>query len=198
MRIIIFDDHTFVLNTLKDYLSKKPQVEIAGTANTKKEAIDLLSTKQADIFISDVLTEEEIGLSLFEEIQARGFGVKIVVYSSITSEFVKQYLFEYGVLAILHKSESLEKLWETLQLVHSNDKYKDKSQKWEQPPQLTPKEQEIARYMAKGLAAKEIAVLTNNSVNTINNQKSHLLLKFHCTNSTELVLKLLQMGYLKV
>lgn len=198
MKIALFDDHTFVLNTLENYLSKKPDVQIVGTATTKKAAIDLLSTKQADIFISDVLTDEEIGLSMFEEIKAKGYAVKIVVYSSITSEFVKQYLFEYGVLAILHKNESLEKLWETLQLVHLNEKYKDNSQKWETPPQLTPKEQEIARYMAKGLAAKEIAMLTNNSVNTINNQKNHLLLKFHCTNSTELVIKLLQMGYLKV
>jgi DNA-binding CsgD family transcriptional regulator len=63
---------------------------------------------------------------------------------------------------------------------------------------LSPKEKEIVRYMARGMAAKEIAVLTGSAVNTINNQKNHLLAKFECMNSTELVSKLMQMGYMKL
>jgi DNA-binding CsgD family transcriptional regulator len=52
--------------------------------------------------------------------------------------------------------------------------------------------------MARGMAAKEIGILTQSSVNTINNQKNHLLAKFGCMNGAELVSKLTQMGYLKV
>lgn len=63
---------------------------------------------------------------------------------------------------------------------------------------LTHREKEIVKYLAKGLAAKEIAVLTETAVNTINNQKKHLLAKFDCINTTELVSKLTQMGYIKL
>jgi DNA-binding NarL/FixJ family response regulator len=198
IKIAIFDDHLFVVQAVADFLKQQQAIDIVGTATNKEGILAILAQHEVDILISDVLTDEEIGLSLFEEIQALKYPVKIIVYSSITSDFVKQFLFDYGVVAFLHKKESLENLWETIQVVSLNEQYRPKRFYAEPPPQLTPKEQEIARYLAKGLAAKEIAVLTNNSVNTINNQKNHLLAKFHCTNSTELALKLLQMGYLKL
>lgn len=199
MKILLFDDHRFVLNTLCEFLKTQQNIEIVGAFTQKHEILKALSQNtDIDLLISDVLTDEEIGLSLFEEIQEAQYPVKVLVYSSINSDFVKQFLFEYGVVAFVNKRESLEKLWETIELVHLNERYQKQATPEIQPPQLTHKEHEIARYLAKGLAAKEIAKLTNCSVNTINNQKSHLLAKFDCTNSTELALRLLQMGYLKM
>ena len=63
---------------------------------------------------------------------------------------------------------------------------------------LTPKEKDIVRYLARGMSAKEIAALTQSAVNTINNQKNHLLAKFECMNTTELISKLTLMGYMKL
>ena len=63
---------------------------------------------------------------------------------------------------------------------------------------LTKKEKEIALLLAKGLSAKEIADLLSSSVNTINNQKNHLIKKFNCNTSPELVAKLFRMGYIKI
>ncbi|MBL0191897.1 MAG: response regulator transcription factor, partial [Saprospiraceae bacterium] len=65
-------------------------------------------------------------------------------------------------------------------------------------PKLTKREKEISQLMAKGLAAKEIADILGSSPNTINNQKNRLLEKFECTNSTELVVKLAQMGLMGI
>jgi DNA-binding CsgD family transcriptional regulator len=48
------------------------------------------------------------------------------------------------------------------------------------------------------MSAKEIAALTQTAVNTINNQKNHLLAKFECMNTTELISKLTLMGYMKL
>lgn len=198
MKIVLFDDHQFVIDSIAQFLSQKAEVEIVGTATRKNAVLDILCTNEVDILISDVLTDEEVGLGLFEEIKAKKLPTKVIVYSSITSEFVKEFLYEYGVVAFLNKKESLAQLWETIQLVDLNKQYKIKVAGFTKPPKLTSKEQEIAKYLAKGLAAKEIAVLTDSAVSTINNQKNNLLAKFDCTNSTELALKLIQMGYLKL
>ncbi|WP_091516783.1 response regulator transcription factor [Flexibacter flexilis] len=198
MNIILFDDHQFVLDSISTFLRAKG-AHVIGTYTHKNTVIETIkNNKEIDLLISDVLTDEEIGLSLFEEIQKMKLPLKVVAYSSIHSDFVKQFLFEYGVMAFVNKKEPLEKLWEAIELVYLNERYKKQYTPEIVPPQLTPKEHEIARYLAKGLASKEIALLTNTSVNTINNQKSHLLAKFDCTNSTELALRLLQMGYLKM
>ena len=71
MKLAIFDDHQFVIDSLVSFLKDKTEVEIVGTAKNKREVLELLSNKDVDILISDILTEEEIGLSLFEEIQKK-------------------------------------------------------------------------------------------------------------------------------
>jgi two-component system, NarL family, response regulator DesR len=197
MKIAIFDDHEFVIDSIVTFLKQKPEVEIVGTAKNKHDILKLLSTQEVHILIADILTEEEIGLSLFEEIQKKGFASKVIVFTNITSEFIKDYLFDYGVVAFLNKKESIENLWETIKVAYQNTKYQSQVST-NLPPTLTLKEKEIVGFLAKGLAAKEIAILTNTSVNTINNQKNHLIEKFNCTNSTELAIKLIHMGYLKM
>jgi DNA-binding NarL/FixJ family response regulator len=197
MKIALFDDHPIILEGLSNYFLKKADVELVGAVSTKAEVIKLLRSTSVDILISDVITDEELGLELFEEIQAMDIDTKVIVYSSLQGDLVHNFLYEYGVVAILNKNKGLEELWQMVEVAYLATEYKKKSSD-SQPPALTPKEKEIVKYLARGLAAKEIAAITQSSVNTINNQKNHLLAKFECVNTTELVLKLTQMGYVKL
>ena len=174
MKIALFDDHPIVLNALSQFFSAKEGVEVVGTASRKSEVIQLLESQQVDLLISDVVTDEDLGLELFEEIQARKINTKIIVYSSLQGELVHGFLYEYGVVAIVNKTKGLDDLWQVVELAYLTTEYKKKSN-GAQPPSLTQKEKEIVRYLTRGLASKEIAVLTQNSVHTINNQKNHLL-----------------------
>jgi DNA-binding NarL/FixJ family response regulator len=197
MKIALFDDHPIILDGLSDYFSKKEGVEVVGTATKRAEVIALLEAHEIDILVSDVLTDEELGLELFEEIQNRAFTTKVIVYSSLQGELVHNFLYEYGVVGIVNKNKGLDELWQLVELAYLTTEYKKKSSTLP-PPMLTPKEKDIARYLARGLTAKEIAALTQSAVNTINNQKNHLLAKFECMNTTELISKLTLMGYMKM
>jgi DNA-binding NarL/FixJ family response regulator len=197
MTIALFDDHPIILEGLRDYFSKKEGVEVVGTASKKADVMALLEVQEVDILVSDVITDEELGLELFEEIQSREFLTKVVVYSSLQGELVHNFLYEYGVVGIVNKSKGLDELWQLVEVAYLTTEYKKKSSD-APPPMLTPKEKEIARYLARGLSAKEIAALTGSAVNTINNQKNHLLAKFECMNATELMSKLTLMGYMKL
>lgn len=199
MKIAIFDDHPVIVNAIESYLKRKPKVTIVGTATTRDQALQLLQNNDIDIFISDVITDEELGLELFERIKSLNLNLKVIVYSSVKVEFVHNFLYEYGVVAIVNKEKTLDTLWETIQIVYMNQFYRrPQAGDNQQPPILYEREREIARYMARGLSAKEIAQLTNTSVNTINNQKNHLLSKFGCVNATELIARLTSMGYIKI
>ena len=197
MKIALFDDHPIILDGLSDYFSKKEGVEVVGTATKRADVIALLAAHEIDILVSDVITDEELGLELFEEIQSREFTTKVVVYSSLQGELVHNFLYEYGVVGIVNKSKSLEELWQLVELAYLTTEYKKKNSD-APPPTLTPKEKEIVKYLARGLSAKEIAAITQGSVNTINNQKNHLLAKFECMNATELMSRLTMMGYMKI
>jgi DNA-binding NarL/FixJ family response regulator len=197
MTIVLFDDHPIILEGLSNYFSKKEGVEVVGTATKRAEVIALLEAQDIDILVSDVITDEELGLELFEEIQSRNFKTQVIVYSSLQGELVHNFLYEYGVVGIVNKSKGLAELWQLVELAYLTTEYKKKSSD-SPPPMLTPKEKEIAKYLARGLTAKEIATLTQSAVNTINNQKNHLLAKFECMNATELMSRLTMMGYMKM
>ena len=198
MTIALFDDHPIILDGLSDFFSKKAGVKVVGTATRKAEVITLLAAQDIDILVSDVITDEELGLELFEEIQRRAFTTKVIVYSSLQGELVHNFLYEYGVVGIVNKSKGLEELWQLVELAYLTTEYKKKNSTGAPPPMLTPKEKDIVRYLARGMSAKEIAALTQTAVNTINNQKNHLLAKFECINTTELISKLTLMGYMKL
>jgi DNA-binding NarL/FixJ family response regulator len=198
MKIALFDDHPIILEGLRDYFSKKEGVEVVGIATKKAEVITLLESHEIDILVSDVITDEELGLELFEEIQSREFTTKVIVYSSLQGELVHNFLYEYGVVGIVNKSKGLGELWQLVEVAYLTTEYKKKNTNGSPPPMLTPKEKDIAKYLARGLTAKEIAALTQSALNTINNQKNHLLAKFECMNTTELISKLTMMGYLKM
>ncbi len=197
MTIALFDDHPIILDGLRDFFSKKEGVQVLGTATRKADVITLLEAQNIDVLVSDVITDEELGLELFEEIQRRAFTTKVIVYSSLQGELVHNFLYEYGVVGIVNKSKGLEELWQLVELAYLTTEYKKKNSNTP-PPMLTPKEKDIVRYLARGMSAKEIAALTQTAVNTINNQKNHLLAKFECMNTTELISKLTLMGYMKL
>jgi DNA-binding NarL/FixJ family response regulator len=197
MKIALFDDHPIILDGLDNYFSKKEGVKVVGKVSDRNEVIQLLENNDIDILVSDIMTDEELGLELFEQIQQKNFKTKVIVYSSLHGDFVHDFLYEYGVVGIVNKSKGLDELWQFVELAYLTTEYKKKSSD-SPPPTLSPKEREIVKYLAKGLLAKEIASLTGSSINTINNQKNHLLAKFECMNSTELVSKLTLMGYMKM
>ena len=197
MTIALYDDHPIILEGLRDYFSKKEGVQVVGIATKKAEVIALLTSQDVDILISDVLTDEELGLELFEEIQKSAFTTKVIVYSSLKGDLVHNFLYEYGVVGIVNKSRGLDELWQLVEVAYLTAEYKKKKSS-SSPPMLTLKEKDIVKYLSRGLTAKEISSLTNSAFNTINNQKNHLLAKFDCMNTTELIAKLTQMGYTKL
>ena len=196
MKVLLYDDHIFVTEAIAAYFkAKEPGVDI-DQCQTISAVKDSLTTILPDIFISDVLSDEDAGFSLFHHIVQTYPDIKIIAYTSISNSFIIQSLLDIGVFRVVNKKENLAHLWATtLEIFEDNNK-----QKIIGKPliQLTSREKEIVLYLIKGLSAKNIANLLGTSVNTINNQKNTLLEKFGCTNSTDLVIKLAQMGLINV
>ena len=128
MKIVLYDDHPIILDGLSNYFSKKEDVKVVGKATKKAEVIALLQSGEIDILVSDVMTDEELSLELFEEIQAMQLQTKVVVYSSLHGDLVHSFLYEYGVVGIVNKCKGLEDLWQFIEFAYLTTKYKKKPQ----------------------------------------------------------------------
>ena len=128
MKIVLHDDHPIILDGLGNYFSQKEDVKVVGKATKRAEVIALLQSGEIDILVSDVMTDEELSLELFEEIQAMQLPTKVVVYSSLHRELVHNFLYEYGVVGIVSKCKGLEDLWQFIEFAYLTSKYKKSSQ----------------------------------------------------------------------
>jgi DNA-binding CsgD family transcriptional regulator len=54
---------------------------------------------------------------------------------------------------------------------------------------ITPKEKEVLRLLAKGLSSKEIASNLSISAHTVESHRKNLRFKFDAKNSSELIMK---------
>lgn len=198
IRLFLYDDHDVVTHAISSYISKDPRFELVACCHTIDEVKSSIKKDVPDIIISDVLSDEDAGLTLFEYLSKEFSSVKIVVFTSINNEFVIQSLLDLGVSAVVNKREKIHTLMDVTHSVFHDLKLKRSTQNEYLNLQLTPREKEIVRYLIKGLSAKEIANELNSSPHTVNNQKNALLEKFDCVNSTELVVKLNQMGLIGI
>lgn len=197
MKLLIFDDHRVITDAIASYAKANSDVEIIAQSHRIVEVKKAFDKTIPDIVISDILTDEDEGFALFEYILRRNKKVKIVAYSSVSNDFIIQSLLQMGVSAFINKRETLATLWQKVEDVYQN-KDNENVRNLQKIKNLTVKEKKIVLMLTQGFAAKEIASELNSSVNTINNQKNSLLLKFNCNNSTELIIKLSQMGLINV
>jgi DNA-binding NarL/FixJ family response regulator len=197
MKIIIYDDHKLVTDAISRYLEIKDTGIICWKCHTIDEVKTTLKTHTPDIAISDVLSDEDAGLTLFEHIIDNYPTVRIVIYSSISNPFVIQELKNMGISKVINKRESPDILWQAVQDAFNSTTSSAETIKHPRYS-LTPREKEVVLLLAKGLASKEIAFIMGTSPHTVNNQKAHLLNKFDCNNTTDLVIKLSQLGLISV
>lgn len=197
IKILVYDDHQLVTDAIQKHLKEYKYYDFTGKCHTIEEVKNNLKTVVPDVIIADVLSAEDAGLHLFEYLNHNYPSVKIVAFTSLSNDFVIDSLYKIGVSAVVNKKEKISTLLETVLNVFHDQKI-TKKEKNKVILTLSKKEKEIAEYLAKGYSAKEIAIATGTSIHTINNQKNLLLEKFSCTNSTELVVKLVQIGLIKI
>ncbi len=196
MNVILYDDHTFVMEAIAKHSSKPKTAQIVSQCETIDETLSAIKKHKIDIMIADVLSSENSGTKLFENVLSQHPKVKIIVFSAITNSFVKDCLIEMGVRSVVSKSASLDYLWQIVTKVHH-----DKASRDINPiiiPRLTDREKNICDCLVEGLSVPDISHKFGTSSNTINNQKKNLLRKFNCKNSTELIVKLAQMNLIEV
>lgn len=196
MRILLYDDHSFVTEAIAKHITDHTNAEVVDQCHTIKDVMMSLRNNDVDILLSDVLSDENAGLTLFEHVTQNYPKISIIVYTSITNKFIIHSLLKMGIAEVVNKKEPIAVLLANIEkITKENQVIPNRAH---QAVNLTSRERDIAILLAKGCSAKEIAEQLGTSQNTINNQKNAMLEKFKCVNSTDLVVKLTQMGMIGI
>lgn len=194
--ILVYDDKPALINGLVSYFSNNKFIRIQESFLNSDELLKSLNTNNPDLALIEINTLEENGIQLISQIYNLNAKIKIVVYTSSNHDFISEDCMKAGATTLVNKTISLKQLEDVLMEVLTKKKDID-TLIWSIPT-LTKQEKIIITHLAKGNTARTIANELKVSPNTIHNQKNHLLNKFGCDNSIELIFKLVGYGYMKM
>ncbi|MBK6497596.1 MAG: response regulator transcription factor [Saprospiraceae bacterium] len=196
IRLVLFDDHPCITEAIEGCLSKYKNILILEKFNIVENFLNYINKNHVDVIITGILSRDEIGISMISQIRKYNKSAKIIIFSGVSSPYIIQTILEAGADAYVSKKQCVEKLYQ--KIIEVNSKENVVNYKYKTPVRLTIKEKNIIHLLKEGKSSKEISEITCTSVNTINNQKNHLIEKFKCANSNELIIKLIGLGYLEI
>lgn len=197
MNIALFDDQIYIARELSNSFNILDNSIFICWFDESAALLKHIEKSKPEIIVLDLMTSEELGVQLIDKVAQLCPNAYIVVYSVVTLPIIQSCILEAGAHFFINKKIPPNKAAE---MILENKTSFQPLLKEGKPITIafSKKEKTIVNLMVEGLSASDIAIITKTSINTINNQKNKLIKKFSCNSSTELVVKLTRLGYVKI
>jgi NarL family two-component system response regulator LiaR len=195
IRVLIVDDHDMLREGLASFLGAYPDLELAGQAASGREALRVCEAARPDVILMDLKMPEMDGVQTTRQILERHPGMKIVALTSFGEEDLVRAELQAGAIGYLLKNVSASELAQAIRAAHAGRPTLagEAAMALLGPAagipaagdDLTDREREVLRLMARGLSNPEMARLLNVSRFTIKNHVSSILSKLGVRSRTE-------------
>ena len=199
-KIVLADDHQFLLEGITAVLKDLPSVEIAATAQNGFELMDAVSKHKPSLVILDLNMPGFDGLQCLKKIKANYSATKVLVLTNYSQPELVEEVKKMQADGFLVKNSSATELKETIEIILSGKKYFPRISELKKVPddsyffdeflkkyQLTKREVEIIRMVCREMSTKEIAATLFLSELTINTHRRNVLRKLDVKNVAGLV-----------
>lgn len=199
-RLVLVDDHALVRAGVRAGLAE--HFTIVGEAGDVPEAIDLIAAQKPDVVVCDVHLPSGTATDVIVGCVDRGITTVFLALSVSDAAEDVISVIRAGARGYITKATSGEDLVVAVRRVADGDAVfsprlagfvldafsTDLSTSTTDPEldQLTPREQEVMRLLARGYAYKEIARRLTISIKTVESHASAVLRKLQLSNRNEL------------
>lgn len=212
IKILIVDDHAVVRRGLIMVLRLEPDFEVVGEAENGAVALDMAGKLNPDLVLLDFAMPKMDGAETARALQKTMPDVKVLVLSGVEIDDRVLDLLASGVDGYIIKDIEPDELAQAIRTVAHGEAYLHPSlarrvlnrmtarQKAKPVPQvrLTPREQEVLRWMATPSTYREIAEQLYVSEETIRSHAKRILSKFQQPNRAQVVLAAVRVGLLEL
>ena len=206
IRILIADDHAVVRKGLLALIQTEAGMEAAGEAADGVEAVELAAALRPDVILLDLVMPRMDGIGAIREILRNDPEARILVLTSFSEDEKVLTAIEVGATGCLLKDATPDELLRAIRDVHQGrsalhpavaGKLIRRMRKTEaQKPveELTARETEVLRCIARGLSNKEIGDQLFISEPTVRTHVSNILMKLELPNRTQAALYAVREG----
>ena len=205
IRVFLVDDHRLFLSGVRSELADRPDVpvEIVGEAVDVESAVEGIRRTEPDVVLLDVHLPGGGGRAVIESVRARQPGVVFLALSVSDAAEDVIAVIRAGARGYVTKTISSDDLAAALVQVHDGDAvfsprlagFVLDAFAGDLPPgfgvdaeldQITPREREVLRLLARGYTYKEIARRLEVSIKTVETHASSVLRKLQLSSRYEL------------
>jgi DNA-binding NarL/FixJ family response regulator len=206
MRILIVDDHEFILDSLEILLSSMTNHEVVGTYTNGKDLLNALEIyDDIDLVLSDFNMDEMNGIELTYRIRQDFPKVKVLLLTVSEDADTIQEAFRAGISGYIMKKAGKSELEKALQTIMQGQKYYSESVVFEllnrdkkmsdlvvneidsNLSNLSDREIEIIKLIAQEFSTNAIAEKLFLSPATVETHRHNILKKLGFKNSIALV-----------
>ena len=208
IRILIADDHPIVREGLTAVLETQPDFVIVGAAASGTHAVERAAALRPDVILLDLELPELDGVAALRQIRSADPDAHVIIFTAFDTDERILAAVQAGAQGYLLKGAPREELFQAIRVVHGGGSLlqpvvaarllRQFSGAAALPEQLTERELEVLRQLAKGRQNKEIATELWISERTVKFHVSAILAKLGVGNRTEAVSKAAQLGLIEL
>lgn len=204
--LVLIDDHPMLRNGVKQLLSMVPGLRVVGEASDGEQGVILAAELDPDLILLDLNMPGMNGLETLVRLREKALSGHVVVFSVYDHEddvvsalkngadgYLLKDMEPEDLLASLHQAASGKMvLSETLMPILAASLRENRQGSDRSIQQLTPRERDILKLLAQGLANKVIARQLSITESTVKVHVKHLLKKRKLKSRVEAAVWVLQ------
>jgi len=209
--LIIVDDHEVVRNGVRSYLNTTPDFDVVGEAASGEEAIKLVTDTIPDVVLMDLIMPGLDGVETTRQIKKISPRTQVVVLTSFHDDALVFPALKAGAISYILKDMKMEKLVDALRraikgevtlhpLIATRVLQNLRGENSEEQSfytDLTERELDVLKLIAKGLTNSQISEQLTITENTVKGHVSNILSKLHVADRTQVAVYAWQKGIVK-
>jgi DNA-binding NarL/FixJ family response regulator len=209
IRVLVADDQSMVRAGFRMLLSGEEDIDVVGEASNGIEAVEKAARFDPNVVLMDIRMPELDGLEATRRILAADASPRVLI---LTTFDLDEYVYDAlraGASGFVLKDDPPEQLIAAIRTVAAGDALLSPSvtrrviEQFSRTPRLTPpneleelseRERDVFRLMARGLSNAEIGQELYISETTVKTHVTHILAKLHLRDRVQAVVLAYQTG----
>jgi len=215
IRVVLVDDHAVVREGLKALLVLEEDIHIVGEAERGEDVLGVVSSTCPQVVVMDLRLQNMSGVEATRALRESFPEIKVIILSMYDEEEMVIQALKAGAAGYVLKRAGVAELVKAIRLVAGGEAYLDpaitrrvvdniqkedasQGQKRLDGHELTPREKEILRLVARGMTNAEIARDLYISIKTVQAHRANLMQKLGIHDRVDLVKYALKTGLLSL
>jgi two-component system, NarL family, nitrate/nitrite response regulator NarL len=204
IRVLIADDHPLVAEGVQAILETYDDIEVVGSLSNGRQVVDQVGDLLPDVILMDLNMPELGGLGATEILLERAPDTRILILSMHNSpEYVSSAL-SHGAMGYVLKDVPTDEIKLAIDTVMQGKQYLCTGARGSLEPKegapreaLTGREQTILLQLAQGKSNKDVAIVLEISVRTVETHRKNIKRKLGISSTAGLTRYALENGVLQ-